>query len=91
MKTRSVAAVAALILGVAVPTSSALAFRYDAPAARVAPSSAYDDLTTGSLGFEAVPAPRTGWCAPSSASEGNANQQTRPVMQYGQTSGGPRC
>ncbi|GJD43177.1 hypothetical protein AFCDBAGC_1023 [Methylobacterium cerastii] len=91
MKTRSVAAVAVLILGVAVPASSAMAFRSEAPAARVAPPSPYDDLTTGSLGFDAVPAPRSAWCAPSSASEGNANQQTRPVMQYGQTSGGPRC
>lgn len=91
MKTRFVAAVAALILGVSAPALSALAHRSGAPAVRVAPPSPDDDLTTGSLGREAVSAPRTGWCAPSSASEGNANQQTRPVMQYGQTSGGPRC
>ena len=68
-----------------------MAFTYDAPTMRIAPSSPYDDLTTGSLGLDAEASPRTGWCTPSSASEGNANQQTRPVMQYGQTTGGRRC
>ncbi len=30
-------------------------------------------------------------CRMSSAAEGNANQPTLDVMQYGQTSGGSRC
>ena len=85
IKNRVAAVAAALILGVA-PLSSAMAYGlnpYQAPSART------DVETTGSIDREPV---RThGYCAPSSAAEGNANQQTRPVMQYGQTSGGNRC
>lgn len=53
-----------------------------------APSSAYDDITTGSIGV-ARQQVRSGWGAVSSAKAGNANQQNFPVQQYGQTSGGP--
>jgi hypothetical protein len=85
MKTRIAAIAAALILGVA-PISSAMAFDI---APRHAPLSRYDVETTGSLDRTAPQAYRG--CPMSSAAEGNANQQTRPVMQYGQTSGGNRC
>lgn len=91
MKSRFTAVVAAVVLGVAAPVSSAMAFTYDAPVHRIVPHAFDDDLTTGSIGAGTSVAPRTGWCVPSSASEGNANQQTRPVMQYGQTAGGSRC
>jgi len=49
--------------------------------------------TTGSIGVHDSPLYEShpGYCAPSSAAEGNANQQTRPVKQYGQTTGGDRC
>ncbi len=90
MKSRFAAAVAALVLGVAAPVSSAMALADDAPVRRIVPPFSYDDLTTGSIGADGSAAPRSGWCAPSSAREGNANQQTRPVMQYGQTTGGSR-
>ncbi|MCJ2034083.1 hypothetical protein [Methylobacterium sp. J-068] len=85
MKNRIAAVAAALVLG-AAPLSSAMAYgldRYDAPRARI------DVDTTGSIYGEPIRNDR--FCAPSSASEGNANQQSRPVMQYGQTSGGTRC
>ncbi|MEH3117388.1 MAG: hypothetical protein PGN25_07210 [Methylorubrum populi] len=84
MKTCVAAAVAALILGVAAPVSSAMAF--DLETRRAAPS---DVAVTGSLGVHDGPLYTT--CPASSASEGNANQQNFPVKQYGQTSGGPRC
>ncbi len=50
-------------------------------------------LTTGSIGVHDSPfyESHPGYCRPSSAAEGNANQQTRPVKQYGQTTGGNRC
>ena len=82
MKTRIAAAVAALVLGAAAPAAMAYPAYYD-----------NGPLITGSIGihdqpsFEAHP----GYCAPNSAAEGNANQQTRPVKQYGQTTGGNRC
>ena len=84
MKTRITAAVAAVILGVAAPVSSATARPFVAH---------HEVLTTGTIGvydspfYEADPR----HCAPSAAAEGNANQQTRPVKQYGQTTGGNRC
>lgn len=84
MKNRIAAVTAALVLGFA-PLSSALAFD---GVRDFAPSAAYDVETTGSINGRAD-AERA--CGPSSAAEGNANQQTRPVMQYGQTSGGSRC
>ena len=74
MINRFVAIFSFLVVGVAAPASSALAFTSHAPAARVAPPSPYDDLTTGSVEVYTAPTPRTGWCVPSSASEGNANQ-----------------
>ncbi|WP_245436273.1 hypothetical protein [Methylobacterium sp. V23] len=39
----------------------------------------YDDITTGSIGYGRQP---------SSAQEGNAEQNSFPVWQYGRTSGG---
>lgn len=94
MKTRIAAAAAVVILGIAAPVSSAMAFgRSYAPVERVAPVSPYDDLTTGSIGSGGGPAYAAtyGACPMSSASEGNAAQQNRLVKQYGQTSGGYRC
>jgi hypothetical protein len=53
----------------------------------------YDPPVTGSIGVHDLPIYEShpGHCPESSAAEGNANQQTRPVKQYGQTSGGNRC
>ncbi len=84
MKTRIAAAVAALVIGAATPVTSAMAYplyRDDGP------------LITGSIGPHDMPTfeNHPGYCAPSSAAEGNANQQTRAVKQYGQTTGGNRC
>ncbi|MDP4004224.1 hypothetical protein [Methylobacterium sp. NEAU K] len=87
MATRIAAAFTALIIGVAAPATSAMAFPAEGPTAP------YEVQTTGSIGvhdgdlYENHP----GYCAPSSAAEGNAMQQTRPVKQYGQTTGGNRC
>jgi hypothetical protein len=91
MTLRFVAVAAALVIGVSAPVSPARAFSYEAPVDRFAPPSPSDDLTTGSVGIGGDGTPRTGGCVPSSASEGDANRQTRPVRQYGQTSGGSRC
>jgi hypothetical protein len=84
MKTRLITAFAALAIGAAAPVGSAMAYPF-----------AHDTgpIYTGSIGvhdtpfYEASP----GYCRLSSAAEGNANQQTRPVKQYGQTTGGNRC
>ncbi|MCJ2124178.1 hypothetical protein [Methylobacterium sp. J-077] len=86
MKTHVAAAVAALVLGVA-PISSAMASN-DARWTGFAP---YEVETTGTLGLGVHDAPMYDRCPMSSAAEGNANQQTRPVKQYGQTAGGYRC
>ena len=51
----------------------------------------YDVEATHSLGFGVHDGPYYEGCPMSSAAEGNANQQTRPVKQYGQTAGGNRC
>lgn len=84
MKHRIAAAVAALAIGIAAPASSAMAYPF-----------ARDNgpIYTGSIGVHDLPyyEAHPGYCAPSSAAEGNANQQTRPVKQYGQTTGGNRC
>ncbi len=83
MKTRIAATLAALVIAAASA----------APAVAYPSDIRYEPRFTGSIGvhdspfYEAHP----GVCAPSSAAEGNANQQTRPVKQYGQTSGGNRC
>lgn len=83
--TRTRLALAALLLA-AAPLGSAAAFdRFDR-APLVQP---YDPAVTGSLGVHDTPFYEA--CPMSSASEGNANQQTRPVKQYGQTSGGYAC
>lgn len=86
MKTRI--ALAALVLTLGAPVSSALAQSYNAPAgipAVTAPGgfapSAYDDITTGSLRHRRSP--------DSSAKEGNAEQNDKPVSNYGGTAGGP--
>ena len=83
MKTRIAAAATALVLGVA-PVSSAMAFGYvwqNPPR-----TEARRPVTQG-----VHDAPWYASCPASSAAEGNANQQTRPVKQYGQVSGGYRC
>jgi hypothetical protein len=84
MKTRIAAAVAALVIGAAAPVTSAMAYPV---------SHDRGPLTTGSIGVHDTPfyEAHPGYCRPSSAAEGNANQQTRPVKQYGQTTGGNRC
>ncbi|AMB43630.1 hypothetical protein [Methylobacterium sp. AMS5] len=84
MKTRVAAVVAAIVMGVTAPASSAMAFDRSAP-----PVTASDVAVTGSLGVHDSPAHTA--CPMSSAAEGNANQQNFPVKQYGQTSGGTRC
>ena len=88
MKTRIAAVAAALVLSVA-SISSASAF--DRPA-RYTGFLPYEVETTGSFDRrygDVSNNPAT--CPMSSAAEGNAAQQNRTVMQYGQTSGGNRC
>ena len=87
MNTRIASAVAAVVLSVSAIASPALAQSYTAPAgipAVTAPGGlegrSYDDITTGSI--------RTVG-GHDSAQEGNANQPSFLVQQYGQTSGGP--
>ena len=89
MKTRVAAAFAALMLGIAAPASSALAFPYDAPRGHYTGFASEGVETTGAIGFFGSRNPAT--CPMSSAAEGNANQQNFPVKQYGQTAGGNRC
>ena len=86
MKTRLASAAAALVLTLSAPVSSALAQSYNAPAgipAATAPGSravgTFDDVTTGSISRR----------VDSSAKEGNAEQNDKPVANYGTTSGGP--
>ncbi|RVU19680.1 hypothetical protein [Methylobacterium oryzihabitans] len=85
MKVKLAAVIAALVLGTA-PISTAMAFD---GRAFWQPRTVYDVETTGSLGVHDGPVYEV--CPMSSAAEGNANQQTRPVKQYGQTTGGNRC
>ncbi len=89
MKTRVAAALAALMLGVAAPASSAMAFPYDAPRGHDTGYGSYEPQTTGSIGLYGSRNPAT--CPMSSAAEGNAIQQKVPVKQYGLTAGGNRC
>ena len=86
MKTRIAAVATALVLGVA-PISSAMA----ANGTRWTGFVTQDVTTTGSLGLGVHDHPNYDRCPMSSAAEGNADQQTRPVKQYGQTAGGYRC
>ena len=90
MKNRLAAAVTALALA-AVPLSSAFAANVATTDGRWTGFNAYAPETTGSLGLGVHDAPFYDGCPMSSAAEGNANQQTRPVKQYGQTTGGNRC
>ncbi|GJD78164.1 hypothetical protein [Methylobacterium gregans] len=88
MKTRIAAAVAALALA-AAPVS---AMAYDA----YGYGARYTGFVPYEAGFVGAPlgvhdTPFYAACPMDSAAEGNANQQTRPVKQYGQTSGGYRC
>ncbi len=85
MKTRIAAAVTALMLGVA-PISSANAHEFGGRYTGLSP---YTLQAPDALGVHDTPFYEA--CPMSSAAEGNANQQTRPVKQYGQTSGGNRC
>jgi hypothetical protein len=85
MFARFVAVAAAVVLA-GVSVQPAVAFFSEPHSARSAPR-AFDQR--GYLGVHDSPYYER--CARSSASEGNANQQTRPVKQYGQTSGGTRC
>ncbi|GJD80455.1 hypothetical protein [Methylobacterium gregans] len=86
MTTRFATATVAIVLSLAAPAAFAQAGNW--PHSERAAVSAYDDITTGSIGI-ARPQQRDGWGAVSSAKAGNANQQNFPVQQYGQTSGGP--
>ncbi|MCJ2070933.1 hypothetical protein MKK75_19420 [Methylobacterium sp. J-030] len=86
MKNRFSAAVTALVLATA-PLSPAFA----ANEGRWTGFNANAPETTGSLGLGVHDMPFYDGCPMSSAAEGNANQQTRPVKQYGQTAGGYRC
>lgn len=93
MNTRFAAAIAAVVLSVGAIASPALAQSYNAPAgiaAATAPGGLEgrsgfanaldaDNLTTGSI------VARRGL---NSAKEGNAEQNSFPVWQYGRTSGG---
>ncbi|GJE18486.1 hypothetical protein [Methylobacterium marchantiae] len=90
MNARLASAVAAVVLSVGAVASPALAQSYNAPAgisAYAAPGNAGrrvvadDDLTTGSVVSRR---------SVDSAREGNAEQNSFPVWQYGRTSGGPR-
>ncbi|MFG5121534.1 hypothetical protein [Methylorubrum sp. POS3] len=89
MKTRVTAVVAAVLLGVTAPVSSALAIGTAAPLERKVPVTISHPEVTGPLGVHDDP--KFTRCPMSSAAEGNANQQHFPVKQYGQTSGGTRC
>ncbi|MGH1574100.1 hypothetical protein ACRAWG_30020 [Methylobacterium sp. P31] len=86
MKTRIAAVITALVLG-AAPFASAQA----AKETRWTGFAPYAPETTGALGLGVHDTPFYESCPLSSAAEGNANQQTRPVKQYGQTAGGYRC
>ncbi|MBE7200789.1 MAG: hypothetical protein INR70_23710 [Parafilimonas terrae] len=90
MKNRFAAAVTALVLA-AAPLSSAVAGNFATPEGRWTGFNTYAPETTGSLGLGVHDTPFYAGCPMSSAAEGNANQQTRPVKQYGQTAGGYRC
>jgi len=90
MTIRLASAVAAAVLGLGAIASPVMAQSYTAPAgvpAYAAPGYAAghvlddDALTTGSI------APRRN---DASAKEGNAEQNSFPVWQYGRTSGGTR-
>ncbi|WP_019906287.1 hypothetical protein [Methylobacterium sp. 77] len=86
MMNRIAAVATALVLG-AASISSAAAFERPS---RYTSYSPYDVTETGSLN-EVRRSPAYLGCPMSSAAEGNANQPSFPVQQYGQTSGGNRC
>lgn len=84
MKTRFATATLAVALSLAAPAAFAQAGNWPHPDR--APVSAFDDITTGSIGTRRSV---RDWNQVDSAKAGNANQQERLVPQYGQTSGGP--
>ncbi len=86
-KTRTIA----LALALALPSTSALAFSfsYERPQRHAVPSAPLGEAPSAGLGVH--DGPQYERCAGNSAAEGNANQQTRPVKQYGQIAGGYRC
>ncbi len=81
----------ALALALLAPSAPALAFSfsYERPQRHTVPAAPFVGART--IGDGAQDVPGFGHCAASSAAEGNANQQTRPVKQYGQNAGGYRC
>ncbi|GJD29126.1 hypothetical protein PMNALOAF_0358 [Methylobacterium adhaesivum] len=89
MKTRLSALVTAVALGAAALTP-ALAFD-----GRIEGQARYMGLMPSDAEAPVILMDETGpnpfGCPMNSAAEGNANQQTRPVPQYGQTSGGSAC
>ena len=87
MNTHIATAVATVVFGFAALVSTALAFPFTAPTAR------HEVQITGSISVHDgdVYENHPGFYAPGSAAEGNANRQTRPVKQSGQTTGGNRC
>lgn len=89
MQTRFATVLAAVVLGIAAPASSALALSYGAPRDHYGALNPYEVNVTGSIGLSGYRNPAA--CPMSSAAEGNARQQNFPVQQYGQTSGGNRC
>ncbi|RYY12354.1 MAG: hypothetical protein EON55_12455 [Alphaproteobacteria bacterium] len=86
MNTRVAFIVAAIVFTASASASAVLAQSDTAPAGITADVASgghgargYDDITTGSIGYGRQP---------SSAQEGNAEQNSFPVWQYGRTSGG---
>ncbi|MEA1832079.1 hypothetical protein U8607_08285 [Methylobacterium durans] len=90
MKTRLAIHTLLLALGAAVPVSAASAYGLPGYGERAAPRLPFEEPRPGATRPTYGASPY-GRCIPSSASEGNANQQSRPVKQYGQTSGGSAC
>lgn len=87
--------IAALALGPALallaPSAPALAFSlsYERSQRHTVPAAPF--VGAPAIRGDGQDVPGFGHCAASSAAEGNANQQTRPVKQYGQNAGGYRC
>ncbi len=82
---KSFAAIVAALAIAATPVSSALAYDQMFAVEERAPATPQHDWRGHAIEGFHLP------CAPSSSSQGNANQQNFPVQQYGQTSGGAAC
>ncbi|GLS45969.1 hypothetical protein [Methylobacterium brachythecii] len=80
------AAMCAVVMLVGMPVPPAMAFGFNDYFSQSSPRKADRRQYLG-----VHDGPNYERCRRSSAAEGNANQQTRPVKQYGQTSGGPLC